>query len=196
MLWLMIILGCSGGSDSHDTDSTCPDSDEDGVCDADDLCPGEDDGLDEDGDGTPDGCQLDELGRFDTLRTLVPTTSTQLELQLAYDTSGAMSTWTIFEPPLVVGRLEPDRVSTDTLTGWEGVEERLTDHTDEQLMVRIIGVQDGVKASQVYEEADLSGLSALTGVHAIREVGAEALRWEEAGDEIALELQWSFFGVP
>ncbi|WP_235299537.1 zinc-dependent metalloprotease [Portibacter marinus] len=33
-----------------------PDSDGDGVCDADDLCPGFNDALDADGDGIPDGC--------------------------------------------------------------------------------------------------------------------------------------------
>ena len=34
----------------------CPDSDGDGVCDADDICPGYDDNIDSDGDGIPDGC--------------------------------------------------------------------------------------------------------------------------------------------
>jgi len=32
------------------------DSDGDGVCDSDDVCPGFDDNLDSDNDGTPDGC--------------------------------------------------------------------------------------------------------------------------------------------
>ena len=36
----------------------CTDSDGDGVCDADDICPGFDDLLDADGDGTPDDCDL------------------------------------------------------------------------------------------------------------------------------------------
>ncbi len=34
----------------------CPDDDSDGVCNADDLCPGFDDEIDTDGDGLPDGC--------------------------------------------------------------------------------------------------------------------------------------------
>jgi hypothetical protein len=34
----------------------CPDADGDGVCDADDRCPGHDDRLDADGDSVPDGC--------------------------------------------------------------------------------------------------------------------------------------------
>jgi autotransporter-associated beta strand protein len=34
----------------------CPDADGDGVCDADDICPGFDDNIDTDGDGIPDGC--------------------------------------------------------------------------------------------------------------------------------------------
>ncbi|MEM1322126.1 MAG: lectin-like protein [Bacteroidota bacterium] len=37
-------------------DPPCPDADADGVCDVDDVCPGFDDNADEDGDGTPDGC--------------------------------------------------------------------------------------------------------------------------------------------
>ncbi|HRW52967.1 MAG TPA: autotransporter-associated beta strand repeat-containing protein, partial [Phycisphaerae bacterium] len=34
----------------------CPDADADGVCDADDICPGGNDNIDTDGDGVPDGC--------------------------------------------------------------------------------------------------------------------------------------------
>jgi PKD repeat protein len=37
-------------------EGACPDSDGDGVCDADDICPGYDDNIDTDGDGIPDGC--------------------------------------------------------------------------------------------------------------------------------------------
>ena len=40
--------------------STGADSDGDGVCDLDDVCPGHDDHLDEDEDGVPDGCDLCE----------------------------------------------------------------------------------------------------------------------------------------
>lgn len=38
----------------------CPDEDGDGVCDADDVCPGFDDTVDSDGDGIPDGCDDDQ----------------------------------------------------------------------------------------------------------------------------------------
>jgi hypothetical protein len=50
---------CSGG--------TSADSDFDGVCDALDQCPGFDDTVDSDGDGIPDGCDLDctqQVGAF------------------------------------------------------------------------------------------------------------------------------------
>ena len=40
--------GCSGG--------VAQDSDSDGVCDADDICPGHDDNIDTDNNGIPDGC--------------------------------------------------------------------------------------------------------------------------------------------
>jgi subtilisin family serine protease len=40
----------------------CIDGDADGVCDADDLCPGFDDVLDADADGLPDGCDPDDDG--------------------------------------------------------------------------------------------------------------------------------------
>ncbi len=36
----------------------CPDADLDGVCDADDICPGGDDNVDTDNDGVPDGCDV------------------------------------------------------------------------------------------------------------------------------------------
>ena len=44
-----------------DACDACPldnpdDSDNDGVCDSDDACPGFDDNADADGDGIPDGC--------------------------------------------------------------------------------------------------------------------------------------------
>ncbi|WP_281542966.1 T9SS type A sorting domain-containing protein [Maribacter aestuarii] len=38
---------------------TCPDSDNDGVCDDDDICEGSDDSIDSDNDGIPDGCDSD-----------------------------------------------------------------------------------------------------------------------------------------
>ncbi|MEM9544822.1 MAG: GEVED domain-containing protein [Bacteroidota bacterium] len=50
---------CTTG-DVYDANCNCAgtftDSDGDGVCDADDICPGGDDNQDEDGDGTPDAC--------------------------------------------------------------------------------------------------------------------------------------------
>jgi hypothetical protein len=36
----------------------CPDADGDGVCDPNDVCPGFDDNLDDDGDGVPNGCDI------------------------------------------------------------------------------------------------------------------------------------------
>ena len=42
--------------DVPDVPDACPDSDGDGVCNADDRCPGHDDRLDGDGDSVPDGC--------------------------------------------------------------------------------------------------------------------------------------------
>ena len=47
---------------SSGTCQACPDEDLDGVCDADDLCPGGIDGFDDDGDGTPNACDLCEGG--------------------------------------------------------------------------------------------------------------------------------------
>ena len=43
-------------NDADCPDEGCPDSDNDGVCDTDDVCPGFDDTIDTDGDGIPDGC--------------------------------------------------------------------------------------------------------------------------------------------
>jgi hypothetical protein len=49
-----------GPVSSCDPGYSCDDSDDDGVCDMIDICPGFDDNLDEDGDGTPDGCETDK----------------------------------------------------------------------------------------------------------------------------------------
>lgn len=47
-------------NDTYDVNCNCSgtyaDSDGDGVCDAEDVCPGGDDNIDSDGDGTPDAC--------------------------------------------------------------------------------------------------------------------------------------------
>lgn len=45
-----------GTVSSCDTGVGCPDDDNDGVCNAVDVCPGFDDNMDTDGDGIPDGC--------------------------------------------------------------------------------------------------------------------------------------------
>ena len=62
------VAPCPGGYACRDTDDglrcepvdrrclPCPDDDGDRVCDADDLCPGFNDGVDADADGVPDGC--------------------------------------------------------------------------------------------------------------------------------------------
>lgn len=42
--------------------TACPDGDADGVCDADDVCPGYSDALDSDGDGVPDSCDDFPMG--------------------------------------------------------------------------------------------------------------------------------------
>ncbi|MCI4651300.1 M12 family metallo-peptidase [Phaeodactylibacter sp.] len=46
---LSTVTSCGAGG-------PCPDDDGDGVCNADDVCPGFDDTIDSDGDGIPDGC--------------------------------------------------------------------------------------------------------------------------------------------
>jgi hypothetical protein len=59
---LSSVNSCSAGD--------CPDSDGDGVCDANDICPGFDDNIDSDGDGIPDGCDdnncMVQSGNFPT----------------------------------------------------------------------------------------------------------------------------------
>ena len=53
-----------GGNTIASECEPCPDADNDGICDEDDQCPGGDDTIDTDSDGTPDcldGCPLDPL---------------------------------------------------------------------------------------------------------------------------------------
>lgn len=47
---------CDRDGDGIGDPPCCRDTDHDGVCDEDDLCPGHDDAIDEDGDDVPDGC--------------------------------------------------------------------------------------------------------------------------------------------
>lgn len=54
----VIVHGVTKAADCLDDD--CPDSDKDGICDNDDICPGFDDTADADGDGIPDGCDTDD----------------------------------------------------------------------------------------------------------------------------------------
>jgi hypothetical protein len=61
ILWVIAAaaIGCGEivANVDHDA-SPCDDADGDGVCDADDACPGADDSLDADDDGVPDGCDV------------------------------------------------------------------------------------------------------------------------------------------
>lgn len=57
-VFYVIIHGVTSAEDCDEGD--CEDSDEDGVCDTEDICPGFDDTIDSDGDGIPDGCDEDE----------------------------------------------------------------------------------------------------------------------------------------
>ena len=47
----------AGGGGNPDA-APCADADNDGVCDAADVCPGSDDGVDSDNDGVPNGCDV------------------------------------------------------------------------------------------------------------------------------------------
>jgi hypothetical protein len=52
-----------GPSDSASVTVISGDSDGDGVPDFDDLCPGDDDSIDANGNGIPDACEVNEVGR-------------------------------------------------------------------------------------------------------------------------------------
>ena len=52
----LLVDADAGTPDADESDSGCDDSDDDGVCDVDDRCPGSPDGEDADSDGVPDGC--------------------------------------------------------------------------------------------------------------------------------------------
>lgn len=58
-LSLLLMTACGGGSVDASRVGPCGadrDTDGDGICDSDDICPGFDDAADADGDGVPDGC--------------------------------------------------------------------------------------------------------------------------------------------
>ncbi|MDI3485554.1 MAG: hypothetical protein PWQ50_774 [Methanolobus sp.] len=56
LLLLAVVILLMAGAANAIVPEQCPDSDSDGVCDCDDICPGHDDNVDTDEDGMPDGC--------------------------------------------------------------------------------------------------------------------------------------------
>ncbi len=84
----------------HDCDGLASyDSDNDGVCDGDDICPGHDDNADADGDGIPDGCDL-AAGQ-------IPLSGDQTDHDVAAD--GALATLRASGGQILVTCYEPDR---------------------------------------------------------------------------------------
>lgn len=193
-MWALLgLLACGGGGD---TGAECPDADEDGVCDGQDTCPGHDDAEDRDGDGSPDGCQRDHLASFQMIGASQPPLTEHVEAQLAYDTSGAASTWTIFEPPLLLSETAPGEAEIHGLAGWWEVEERLTDGVYEPVTLRLGSVEAEELWSHPYEEVDLEGLDDLQSATDIHVVRVEAVGWDAFESGLTLALEWSFYGVP
>jgi len=70
----LLDTGHPDGTDAVDVTPDCWDADSDGVCDADDVCPGFDDREDGDSDTVPDGCDICPGGddRIDTDGDMIP----------------------------------------------------------------------------------------------------------------------------
>ncbi len=191
--FLFLALGACSPAPTDDTDGACPDTDADGVCDADDACEGVDDAQDEDADGVPDACEIDLLGGLGDASTHLDTSSTHLAVQLAYDTHLALSQWLIFEPGLVVSEAEPVAAAwTRDLGGWDAIQERLTDGADEDFCTYVTGQEDGFHQALTQRE-DFYDLTGLVGAE-VNQVVIEAADWHQEDDMEVVAFLWSFLG--
>ncbi len=171
----------------------CDDADSDGICDGDDACPGDDDNQDHDADGIPDGCEDDWLAVFETSVNFMDTSSTVLGVQLAYDTHLAISQWIIFEPPVEIGHSAMmTEAHTRDLSGWDAVQERLTDGVDENFCTYVTGLEDDFHQALTLREDyyDLTGLEGAV----INRLELEGRDWETEDDPQTAKFRWTFYG--
>ncbi len=166
MLWLALLLAC-GGSDTGDTGDTAPDL----------------------------GTLLFELEHAEVEHFYLDTASTTLGFQLAYDTGGALSTWTTFGPLTLPEEDVPLHKDLSKLPGWSGVGDKLVDGDDQVLSIVLTGLEDEERAMLQKLESDW-GADVLQGAR-IAWLEVEVLEWipsEEHPD--AVHLRWALYGTP
>ncbi len=193
-LSVLLGLGCTSDPILETGLEPCVDSDGDGICDAWDACEGADDARDSDEDGVPDACEQDSLGMLQTDANYLDTSSTQLSVQLAYDTHLAMSLWLIFEPGLLVSEAEPTvTVWTRDLDGWFGVQERLTDGEDQDFCTYVTGLDDDFHQALTLRESYFD-MATLEGA-VVNSVRLEAEDWHQDDDQQVITFRWWFQGI-
>jgi hypothetical protein len=191
-VFLLILLGACAPKVGDDSGS-CSDGDADGVCDDSDVCDGGDDTQDHDGDGVPNACEIDLLAEFGDAPAYLDTSSTQLAIQLAYDVHLTVDQWRIFEPGLVVSDAERSASAwTRDLSGWDQVQERLTDGEDQDFCTYVTGLEDGFRIGVTQPEAfyDLTGLEGAE----VNQVTLELLVWFHEDAQLVISPQWYFHG--
>jgi len=121
-----------GGADCDDDDcgelEGCGDDDDDGVYNRDEMCPGWDDGVDEDNDEIPDGCEIDWAGK------VIPVSGSDWDIIEAYNVE--------------------IEVLMDGVTGLDGA----ADGISGTMRYQVSGKQDWVEIDLVYVGEGAAGI--------------------------------------
>lgn len=162
----------------------------------DSAAPCEADPTDANDNGVTDDCERELLGSFTTDSSRLFESTEHVEVWLAYDTDGALSTWVQFQPG-IEARLDdmgPFTVETSTLDGWDAVQARLVDDVDEKLATRAISLDGGKTQVWPADESDLGIYGELSGAE-IHALGMEVASWETGPEEGYMSVTWTFFGA-
>lgn len=156
-LALLGVVGCR--NDCHPKHNDFEDADEDGICDAEDICEGGDDALDEDGDGVPDGCDEEYIVGFTLSDKNVGAPTEAVKVWMAYDAIGSLNTWRAIDPGWTFASDElgqPVSFETTQIPGWSSFSDRLKDDSNQEMALVIEATdQDGVRFVERFDESEV-----------------------------------------
>lgn len=185
---LAVLLACSGGTDTGEGGET-PEE-----------CTPTEVSEDLNGDGVRDTCEDELLYEFIATgdeHLFAETASAAVGLQIAYDTNGAVSTWTTFEPPLALSYEDfgPVRREGRSLSGWADLAARITDEVDETQTLVLTFPDDGERVIWRDEESQL-GQNVLKH-DVLNEVEFEVLEWTRSDEHPdTIGVRWALYGAP
>lgn len=128
--------------DADCPDEGCPDSDDDGVCDTDDVCPGFDDNIDSDGDGIPDGCDSGGgVFRNYSFKLFPIPFDEAITIQYRFDYETNVDIEVINTQGMKIARMSNDNYNQGTVVNTPL---RLSSYSDQLLFVRITTSKDEI----------------------------------------------------